>query len=147
MSSTIYKLKEIKPMFNHIVVTTDCYDIDHKTGGIIDSSKAGKIKEYQTVVAVGPMVRGIEVGDVIFINPHRYLEIKHHFSEADVNNVQKDDMHAILRVPKFTLYDGEDGASRTVMILGDNDVYFVAVGEEFDPYPNVVVPDTKVILQ
>lgn len=137
----MYKLKKIKPTFNHIVVTMDRYGRYYKTGGLIDSSKAGLIKEYQTVVEVGPMVRGIEVGDVIFINPQRYLEIKHHFKDADANNVQKDDMHAILRIPRFTLYDGEDGASREVMLLGDNDVFFVAEGEEFDENPSIITEE------
>ena len=137
----MYKLKKIKPTFNHIVVTMDRYSRYYKTGGLIDSSKAGLIKEYQTVVEVGPMVRGIEVGDVIFINPQRYLEIKHHFKDADANNVQKDDMHAILRIPRFTIYDGEDGASREVMLLGDNDVFFVAEGEEFDENPSIITKE------
>jgi hypothetical protein len=87
------------------------------------------------------MVRGIEVGDVIFINPQRYLEIKHHFKDADANNVQKDDMHAILRIPRFTIYDGKDGASREVMLLGDNDVFFVAEGEEFDENPSIITEE------
>lgn len=144
----MYKLKKIKPTFNHIVVTMDRYSRYYKTGGLIDSSKAGLIKEYQTVVEVGPMVRGIEVGDVIFINPQRYLEIKHHFKDADANNVQKDDMHAILRIPRFTIYDGEDGASREVMLLGDNDVFFVAEGEEFDENPSIITEEKpKLIFQ
>lgn len=143
----MYKLKKIKPMFNHLVVTMNCYDRNYRTGSIIDSSKAGLIKEYQTVVAVGPMVRDIKVGDVVFINPQRYLEIKHHFRDADANNVQKDDMHAIVKIPRFTLYDGEEDASREVMMIGDNDVYFVAEGEEFVENPAFVVPDKpKLIL-
>ena len=143
----MYKLKKIKPTFNHIVVTMDRYSRYYKTGGLIDSSKAGLIKEYQTVVEVGPMAKGINVGDVVFINPQRYLEIKHHFKDADANNVQKDDMHAILRIPRFTLYDGPNGESREVMLLGDNDVFFVAEGEEFDENPSIIMPDKpKIIL-
>jgi hypothetical protein len=143
----MYKLKKIKPTFNHIVVTMDCYDKNYKTGSIIDSSKAGLIKEYQTVVEVGPMAKGINVGDVVFINPQRYLEIKHHFKDADANNVQKDDMHAILRIPRFTLSDRPNGESREVMLLGDNDVFFVAEGEEFDENPSIIMPDKpKIIL-
>ena len=116
-------------------------------GTIIDSSKAGLIKEYQTVVEKGPMVRGIEVGDVVFINPQKYIEIKHHFKDADANNVQQDDMHAILRIPRFTIYDGEDGASREVMMIDDGSVYFVAEGEEFNENPTIITPDKpKIIL-
>ena len=67
--------------------------------------------------------------------------------DADANNVQKDDMHAILRIPRFTLYDGPNGESREVMLLGDNDVFFVAEGEEFDENPSIIMPDKpKIIL-
>lgn len=143
----MYKLKKIKPTFNHIVVTMNCYDRNYKTGGIIDSSKAGLIKEYQTVIEIGPMVKSVNVGDVVFINPQRYLEIKHHFKDADANNVQKDDMHAILRIPRFTIYDGPNEESREVMLLGDNDVFFVAIGKEFDENPSIIMPDKpKIIL-
>ncbi len=142
----MYKIKRIKPMHNYIVVTMNCYDRNYRTRGIIDSSKAGLIKEYQTVVEVGPMVRGIKAGDVVFINPQRYIEIKHHFKEADANNVQQDDMHAILRIPQFVIYDQEDGASRSVMMIGDNDIYFVAEGEEFDECPTVITEEKPKII-
>ena len=142
----MYKIKKIKPMHNYIVVTMNCYDRNYKTGGIIDSSKAGLIKEYQTVVEVGPMVRGIKAGDVVFINPQRYIEIKHHFKDADANNVQQDDMHAILRIPQFVVYDQEDGASRSVMMIGDNDIYFVAEGEEFDECPAIITEEKPKII-
>ena len=64
----ITTIKKVKPMFNNMVVTLNKYPTDLKTtGGIIDSTRAGSVKEYQTVVAVGPMVRGIEVGDIVYL--------------------------------------------------------------------------------
>ena len=74
----ITTIKKVKPMFNNMVVTLNKYPTDLKTtGGIIDSTRAGSVKEYQTVVAVGPMVRGIEVGDIVYINPKRYAVMQH----------------------------------------------------------------------
>ena len=64
-------------MFNNIVVTCNKYPNDVRIGNLLDATKADTVKEYQTVVAVGPMVRGIEVGDIVFINPRRYAVKKH----------------------------------------------------------------------
>ena len=75
----ITRIKSIKPMFNGIVTTCNKYAKDQLLAGtnLVDTTKADTIKEYQTVVAVGPMVKGIEVGDTVFINPKRYAVKKH----------------------------------------------------------------------
>ena len=75
----ITTIKKIKPLFNMLVTTCNKYDSNIKLAGtdLLDSTKANTIKEYQTVIAVGPSVRGIEVGDVVFINPARYIVRKH----------------------------------------------------------------------
>lgn len=65
-------------MFNRILTTCDLYTEDLMTDGIIDSTKVeGAIKEYQTVIACGPMVKCVKPGDVIVINPTRYQVMKH----------------------------------------------------------------------
>ena len=72
------KIKKIKPMFNRILTTCDLYTEDLMTDGIIDSTKVeGAIKEYQTVIACGPMVKCVKPGDVVVINPTRYQIMKH----------------------------------------------------------------------
>lgn len=69
-------IKNIQPMFNHILVTADVYDEDIYEGGIIVSSK-GTLKEYQKVVAIGSIVKDINIGDLVKINPMRYAVKKH----------------------------------------------------------------------
>lgn len=64
-------------MANYLVTTKDEYtDEDIKKGGLIIKTK-GTLKEYQKVIAAGPLVRGIQVGDVVCINPKRYAKYKH----------------------------------------------------------------------
>lgn len=72
-------IKKIKPMFNQVICTMEQYeDKDLKNNGIVDVQKIqNPIKEYQRVVAVGPMVRNIKVGDLVMINPIRYGKTKH----------------------------------------------------------------------
>ena len=76
-------IKKVKPMFNSLVTTLDRYPVNMTLKGtnLLDPSKSGAVKEYQRVVAVGPQVRGIEVGDIVFINPKRYAVMKHEEGE------------------------------------------------------------------
>lgn len=70
-------IKKIRPMANYLVTTKDEYtEEDVRTGGLI-IKMVGSLKEYQKVVAVGSMVRGIKVGDLVCINPKRYAKYKH----------------------------------------------------------------------
>ena len=70
-------IKKIRPVANYLVTTKDEYtEEDVRTGGLI-IKMVGSLKEYQKVVAVGPMVRGIKVGDLVCINPKRYAKYKH----------------------------------------------------------------------
>lgn len=72
------KIKKIKPMANRVLTTCELYDTVVNPDGIIDTSKEeGAIREYQTVVACGPMVRDVKVGDLVVINPTRYAKMKH----------------------------------------------------------------------
>lgn len=70
------KIKKVKPLTNKIITTANKYDDDcHLTmdGMIIDKHKMkGALKLYQTVLAVGPLVKDVKVGDVVLIDPTRY---------------------------------------------------------------------------
>lgn len=64
-------------MTNKVLTTCELYE-EVRIDGIIDSSKEeGAIREYQTVIACGPMVRDVKVGDLVVINPTRYQVMKH----------------------------------------------------------------------
>ena len=70
-------IKKIRPMANYLVTTKDEYtEEDVSKGGLI-TKVIGSLKEYQKVVAIGPLVRGIQVGDIVCINPKRYAKYKH----------------------------------------------------------------------
>ena len=142
--ATIFKIKKLKPQFNQIVVTRDLYAEQRSKAGLF-LGRANTIKEYQTVVSVGPNVKGIAPGDVVFINPKRYMMVEHKDGLQDKEqNVIQDQMKAQFNIPTFTVYDLPDGGSRELMIIGDNDIYFVAEGEEFETTP-VVAPQDGII--
>lgn len=134
----MFKIKAIKPTFNGVLVTCNKYPIDYNIGGIIDSSKANSVKEYQTVVAVGPMVRGIEVGDTVFINPKRYAVRKH--QEGSLKDGVITDNPVIGY--NFTVID-IDGKPH--LYIQDNDIDYVAIGEEMDDSSPIAMPDQRIL--
>ena len=117
--------------------------------GLVDASKLNTIKEYQKVIAVGPMVRDIKVGDIVRINPSRYIQILH--KQGSLKGIDKktvtDEMHSAVDIPRELIYvKGEDGVetSQWVLIIFDSDVMFIAEGEEFAP--TIVAPAQKIII-
>lgn len=71
-------IKKIRPMFNAIVTTFDVFEEADTNSAIIGADEmAGQPKPYQTVVAVGNAVNGIEVGDVVAIDFSRYARKQH----------------------------------------------------------------------
>lgn len=72
------KIKKIEPLFNRILTTMDLYENVIGEDGIIDGLKEeGGIREYQTVIAVGPYVQSVKPGDIVVVNPTRYQVMKH----------------------------------------------------------------------
>ena len=69
------KIKSIKPMHTKIVTTAERYGENATANGIILKT-VGSVKEYQKVIAVGSMVRDIKVGDLVAINPSKYIKKK-----------------------------------------------------------------------
>lgn len=131
------KIKKIKPMFNNIVTTADKYDEDYRTGGIIDPSKSrGSLKEYQTVVAVGNMVKDIKPGDTVMIDPKRYAVMKHQAGSL------KD---GVITDNPVIGYNFNTVMINDVMhlILVDADVRYVFEGEEVPDEPDTVVQVIK----
>lgn len=133
------KIKKIKPMFNGIVVTCNKYPKDKKVEGtnLLDASRADTIKEYQTVVSVGPMVRGIEVGDTVFINPKRYAVKKH--KEGSLKDGVITDNPIIGY--NFTIININDIPH---LYIQDCDVDYVAEVEEFDENPTIYIPKNEI---
>ena len=136
----IVTIKRVKPMFNGVLTTMNKYSDDYKVAGtdIIDSSKANSVKEYQTVLEVGPMVRGVNVGDVVFINPKRYAVMKHNPGSLQ-DGVIKDNP-----VIGYN-FDIVEVDGKECLYLQDGDIKFIAEIEEFDENPQIVIPDNKII--
>lgn len=132
------KIKTIKPMFDSLVTTMNKYEEDGYENGVI-VKQAGVLKEYQKVIAVGPAVRNIEVGDMVMINPIRYAKMKHK-EDSLKNGVITDNPVIGYEFKTVTINDEE------CLYLQSQDIMYSFEGEEVeDKKDNIILPDNKII--
>lgn len=132
------KVKKIRPMFTALVTTMNKYEDDIKTSaGLIDTSRQkGTLKEYQTVLAIGDSVRGINVGDIVCINPSRFAVKKH--KEGSL----KDGIVTDNPVVTYN-FDIIELDNKQCLLLQDRDIDFVI--EDYEEIPdvapsNIIIP-------
>jgi hypothetical protein len=134
-------IKKIRPMANYLVTTKEEYtDEDVKNEGLITKVK-GSLKEYQKVVAVGPMVRNIQVGDLVCINPRRYARRK--YQEGSL----KDGVVTENPVVSYSFNVIElDHVSH--LLLTDQDIDFVIEESEDEKVQEnpIIIPERKIIV-
>ena len=133
------KIKSIKPMFDSLVTTMNKYEEDGYENGVI-VKQAGVLKEYQKVIAVGPAVRNIEVGDMVMINPIRYAKMKH--KEGSLKNGVITDNPVIGYEFKTVTINDEE-----CLYLQSQDIMYSFEGEEVEDKKdnNIILPDNKII--
>lgn len=136
-------IKKIQPMYTKILTTMCKYEEDEMTaGGLIDSTKTqGTLKEYQTVVAVGNLVRNVKVGDLVCINPERYAVKKHEAGSL------KDGVITDNPVIKYNFNIMElEGVPH--LLLDENDVSFIITDYEEvkEQKSDLYVPKTSLIV-
>ena len=136
------KINKIKPMFTAIVTTMNKLQGEHLTaGGIIDPTKPTGVSEYQTVIAVGPNVMNVKVGDLVCINPTRFRVMKHKAGSLK-DGVIGDNLVETYNFPIVIL------ENKQYLLLQDRDIdYIVEEYEEIaDPQPSVIIqPSTDLI--
>ena len=135
------KIKSIKPMFDSLVTTMNKYEDDGFKNGVI-VKQAGSLKEYQTVIAVGPAVRNIEVGDKVMINPSRYAKMKHNEGSLK-NGIVADNPIIGYEFRTVTINDEE------CLYLQSQDIMYSFEGEEVedkkDNKVNLIIPNNKIL--
>lgn len=134
-------IKKIKPLHNYLVVTKDEYtEEDVNKGGLI-TKIIGSLKEYQTVVSVGPMIRDIKVGDIVMINPSRYAVRKHQAGSL------KDGVITDNPVVSYNFNVVELDHVQHLLLV-DSDIEFIIEEseEEIIPKQSFVIPKKEIIV-
>lgn len=134
-------LKTIRPLFTTVITTMDMVeekDTLIKGTSLIDTSKMKKsIKEYQKVIAVGPHVNNIKVGDIVCVNPTRFMTP---VQKKKANSVQANTEEYSVEV-KYQ-FDIIELNGSPFLKLQDRDIdYVVEEYEEFDENPIIVTED------
>lgn len=132
---------KIKPLFDHLLITADRFEKNMVHSGVI-LAKKGDLKLWQTVVAVGSVVRDIKVGDKVIINPNNFAVKKY-----NKNSVQNDlDNNPVLTYNfPFETVDDEKGNPKDYLYISDRDVKYVFEGTEKDD--SLILPGkTKLIM-
>ena len=136
------KINSIKPMFNKIVTTCDVYQMGKTEGGIIIKTE-GTIKQYQRVEAVGSAVRDVKVGDLVLINPKRYLVAQHRDKKDSLRNVNGDELTMGVDFPIV-----EYGGKKHLLIY-DQDIDYIIDGDEVEdeqPKSSLILPKEKKVI-
>ena len=121
MKKTILNIKMIRPMYTRIVTTADKYSEAEcmTNSGLIDTTKVGKMKEIQTVVAVGTSVRTVEVGQKVELNFFAYGKKK--FAAGSIKEDMEEHHNQILKyeIPMIEL-DHKD-----FLLVDERDITFI----------------------
>lgn len=120
-------------MTRHIVTTMEKYTDDEDKLLVNVKEVEGLVKDIQKVIAVGPHVRDINVGDYVCINPKNYIKVKHNLSD-DLNG--KNEMEVKINFPVVDLEDGR------YLLLWEDDIDYVI--EEFG---DEIKPEKKLIYE
>lgn len=120
-------------MFTSLITTMDKYKQDtYTSGGLIDTAKQqGKLKEYQTVLAIGSSVRDIKIGDLVCINPTRFA-VKQHQTGTLRDGIVTD--NPIVRYN----FDVIEMDGKQCLLLQDRDIEFII--KEYEEVPDPIPP-------
>lgn len=131
---------KIKPLFDHLLITADKFEKDMVHNGVILAGK-GDLKLWQTVVAVGSVVRDIKVGDKVMINPNDFAVKKY-----NKNSVQNDlDNNPVLTYNfPFETIDDEKGEPKDYLYISDRNVKYVFEGTEKEE--SLILPGKKKLI-
>lgn len=130
-------IKSVKPLANYLVVTKETYK-DEDFDGLIQDKLTGSVKEYQKVIAIGPMVRSIQVGDLVSINPKRYAVTKYK-PDSIKDNIEGMQKVVGYNIPELTI------DHQKYMLITDQDVEFVIEEYEEEKPSNLILPKQKII--
>lgn len=134
-------VKKIRPIFTDVYTTAEMLEEKdmYTSSGLIDPTKQRKtIKEFQRVIAVGPHVNGINVGDLVCVNPTRFGKP---YQKKNSMNAATEEYETMVSYQfDFIEIDGEP-----VLKLQDRDISYVVEEyeevEDFNPTPTIVTEE------
>lgn len=130
-------IKRIRPLANYLLVTKEVYSAKDFNGGLQEKVD-GSLKEYQRVIAVGPMVRSVQIGDLVSINPKRYA-VRKYKSNSIKNDIEEMQEVIGYNIPEVTM------DHQKYMLITDQDLEFVIEDFEEDKPSGIIMPKQEII--
>ena len=141
-------VKEIKPVFNQVLVTENLYEQDDRDHSGIIIAKKGDIKPFQTVIAVGDDVKGIKPGDMVSINFYKYAEFK-----EDPNSVKAIGGNTMVKLHlKEVVLTDDEGKEKVCFLIDARDVNYILTDaqevfiEAKKNKANIIMPNKKILV-
>lgn len=135
-------VKDIRPVYTRLITTANRYTESQKVGNILDANKLeGRYKEYQTVVRVGSSVREVKEGDVVLIDPSRYM--KRQYSDNSLREEFVENPIISIDIPTVVM-NGVD-----YFMIEERDIAYVIVDSEEIPdkkASTIIMPKEKKII-
>ena len=122
------KILKAKPLLNHVITTADRYESTELKDGLLSTKEAeGDIKFEQRIIAIGPnCFDGLNVGDLVLVNPMNYLHAQHSLRENSVLEKSMDEVTTVISWPIVDIND------RECLFLYDRDLDMVIEDWEAD---------------
>lgn len=136
------KINKIKPLYTKLITTADKYKNDQKVGNILDANRLeGRYKEYQKVVSVGSSVREVKVGDLVLIDPSRYIKRK--FSDNSLREDFVENPIISIDIPTVVMNDTD------YFMLDERDIVYIIEESEEIPDPveeSIIIPKKRKLI-
>lgn len=133
------KIHKIRPLYTSIITTANKYKEAQTIGTMFDAKKLeGSYKEYQTVISIGSSVREVKVGDVVLIDPSRYIKRK--FSDNSLREDFVENPVVEINIPTVTMDDVD------YFMIEERDIAYVIEDYEEVPESNykLILPKKEV---
>ena len=103
------KILKAKPLLNHVITTADRYESTELKDGLLSTKEAeGDIKFEQRIIAIGPnCFDGLNVGDLVLVNPMNYLRPEHSLRENSILEKSRDEVNMVISWPLVDINDRE----------------------------------------
>lgn len=136
------KINKIKPLYTKLITTADKYKNDQKVGNILDANRLeGRYKEYQKVVSIGSSVREVKVGDLVLIDPSRYIKRK--FSDNSLREDFVENPIISIDIPTVMMGDTD------YFMLDERDIVYIIEDSEEIPDPveeSIIIPKKRKLI-
>lgn len=136
------KINKIKPLYTKLITTADKYKNDQKVGNILDANRLeGRYKEYQKVVSIGSSVREVKVGDLVLIDPSRYIKRK--FSDNSLREDFVENPIISIDIPTVLMGDTD------YFMLDERDIVYIIEESEEIPDPveeSIIIPKKRKLI-